>query len=503
MVAAATAALFGLAAVLMVSLNFGCGAAPSQEPSAVEPLVFHCAAGIKPPVEAAARQYEDEYGVPIQLNFGGSGALLSTLTLSTHGDIYLAADASYLEIAAEKGLVQEIIPLARIRPVIAVRKGNKKEIKSLADLLRDDVKLAIANPDAASIGKQVRKILQASGQWADIEQAATGRGVFKPTVTDIANDVKMGAMDAALVWDCTAEQYPELEAVHVPEFDAKVFQITLGILKSCKNPAAALRFARYLAASDRGLLKFAELGYEPVDGDVWDEQPEIVLFSGGVNRLAIQDTIAAFEKREGATVTTNYNGCGILVGMMKGGRRPDAYFACDPSFMIQVQDLFLDATTISETDMVILTRKGNPYEISSLQDLADNDIKLGVANPQQSALGALTERLLQAIDMKLYDGVMKNVRAQTPTADLLVGQVVAGALDAAIVYEANTANVRDKDEVVRIDHAMAKAVQPFAIGKQSQKKYLTARLLAAIRSAEGRKRFTDVGFRLAPQQVKP
>ena len=37
-----------------------------------EPLVVYCAAGLKVPVEAAASEYEREYGVPVQLQFGGS-----------------------------------------------------------------------------------------------------------------------------------------------------------------------------------------------------------------------------------------------------------------------------------------------------------------------------------------------------------------------------------------------------------------------------------------------
>ena len=37
--------------------------------------------------------------------------------------------------------------------------------------------------------------------------------VFKPTVVDAANDVKLGAVDAAIVWDSMAKQYPDLEFV--------------------------------------------------------------------------------------------------------------------------------------------------------------------------------------------------------------------------------------------------------------------------------------------------
>jgi len=36
-------------------------------------------------------------------------------------------------------------------------------------------------------------------------------------------------------------------------------------------------------------------------------------------------------------VTRVYNGCGILVGQMQAGAKPDLYFACDAQFMAMVR----------------------------------------------------------------------------------------------------------------------------------------------------------------------
>ena len=41
-------------------------------------LVVYCAAGLKIPVEAVARDYELAYGVEVQLQFGGSNTLLAS-----------------------------------------------------------------------------------------------------------------------------------------------------------------------------------------------------------------------------------------------------------------------------------------------------------------------------------------------------------------------------------------------------------------------------------------
>mgnify|MGYP000932206051 CR=1 FL=1 len=89
---------------------------------------------------------------------------------------------------------------------------------------------------------------------------------------------------------------------------------------------------------------------------------------------------------------------------------------------------------------------------------------------------------------------MRNVRSQTPTADLLVNQLRTGTLDAVIVYAANLSQVRAHLDAVRIDSPAAHAVQPFAVGRASRHPRLTTRLLEAICSAESRRRYGEAGF---------
>jgi molybdenum ABC transporter molybdate-binding protein len=210
--------------------------------------------------------------------------------------------------------------------------------------------------------------------------------------------------------------------------------------------------------------------------------------------MAVQDTLAAFEKREGVEIITQYNGCGILVGEMKTGKLPDAYLACDNSYMDEVEDLFLDRLNVAETDIVILVPKGNPKNIQSLEDLAKPGIRVAVTNPKYSALGGLTVQMLEKANLR--DAVLKNVTyGDAPTADFLTMRVKTGREDAAIVYRANTVHLGDDVEVVEIDLPFAKAVQPISIEKDSKYKHTLTRLVSAIRSADSKEKYTENGFR--------
>ena len=52
----------------------------SDEPGA-KSLTVYCAAGIQPPVEEAARQFEKELGVKVHLEYASSGVLANKLKL--------------------------------------------------------------------------------------------------------------------------------------------------------------------------------------------------------------------------------------------------------------------------------------------------------------------------------------------------------------------------------------------------------------------------------------
>jgi len=476
-------ALAGLGVALYLMSDSGPAARTSK------PLLVYCAAGIKDPVEAAAREYEQTYGVPVELQFGGSQTLLANIEVSKRGDLYVPADDYYIQLAREKQLVAEALPLASMTPVLAVAQGNPKKITSLADLLTGKHKICQANPDAAAVGKLTRDALQATGQWDALKEKTL---VFKPTVNDVASDVKLGAVDAGIVWNATIKQIAGLEAVPLPQLAGKQAHMSAGVLTSCTQPTAALRFARYLAARDRGLKHMEQFGFTPAEGDVWAEKPDLRLFSGAMLKVAVEDTITAFEQREGVNVTRVYNGCGILVAQMKAGSHPDAYFACEKSFMSQVNDLFVDPVDISSNRLVIVVQKGNPHDVKTMKDLGKPNLRVGVGHEQQCALGAITEQTLK--EGGQLANVSKNIKVRTPTGDMLVNQLRTKSLDAVIAYISNTAGLTDIEAYSIEGIPCAIAVQPMAVGKGSPNQQLARRLMDALRTADSKKQFESYGF---------
>jgi molybdate transport system substrate-binding protein len=223
------------------------------------PLLMYCAVAVKTPVEAIAHDYERTHGVRIELQFGASQTLITNAAVSHKGDLYLPADDSYITVSRQRGLLGDELLLAKQRLALVVKKGNPKNIQTLDDLLRPDVKLAQAAPDAAASGKVTRDVLTKTGQWEPIRQHTA---VFTGTVVEAANDVKLGAADAAFIWDAMATQYPELQVVPLDVLSHAESKLIVAVLKSSEQSAEAMRFAQYMASPETGLAQFKKSGFD-------------------------------------------------------------------------------------------------------------------------------------------------------------------------------------------------------------------------------------------------
>lgn len=486
-----------------------------RSPERVQPLRLYCAAGMRVPVEQVVARYRQEYGVPVEIQYGGSNTLLNQLQVnrSEDADLYLAADDAFTDKAIELGLAAETLPIAYTLPVMAVAPGNPKRVSTVHDLLREDVRVALADPDQTAIGKGVRDRLSRirwgdSSLWEALSERVRAGGVFKPTVNDVANDVKLGAVDAGIVWDSTVsapEYRGSLTGIRVEELAGDPDLLTIAVLRSSRQRTAALRFARYLTARDRGLPTFQEFGMQPVDGDVWSERPELTFFCGAVNKRVVEQIVAEFSRDEGVVVNTIYDGCGILTSRMKAIEQqrhelgfPDLYMACDRYYLEidQVRDWFQEAAYVSEADLVLVVPKGST-RVRTLSDLVQPGVRVALGEPTQCTIGVLTWNLLESAGlaeaMRKKQSASGEVVVGKSSSALLVPDVVTGHVDAVIAYVTDTLTNRERVEVLPLHVENSVAIQPLSIARTSPYKYLARRLFRRI--AESREAFETAGFR--------
>ena len=134
--------------------------------------------------------------------------------------------------------------------------------------------------------------------------------------------------------------------------------------------------------------------------------------------------------------------------------------------------------------------------MTALRDLVQPGIRVAIGQPEQCTIGALTRRMLE--NEGIYQELMTKQRTdgevvvEKISSALLVPDVIAGHVDAALVYITDVLPNADDIDVVRIKTNQNLAVQPFSIARTSDHKYLARRLFR--RMAESADAFESAGF---------
>jgi len=225
-----------------------------------EEIYVFAGAASKPPTEEAAKAFETKTGAKVNLTFGGSGFVLSQMTLAKKGDIYFPGSSDYMEIAKKKGLVfpeteKYVVYLA---PAINVQKGNPKGIRSLKDLLQPGLKVAIANPEGVCVGLYAVEIIERNMK-AD-EKAALKKNLINYTESceKTATAISLKAADAVIGWSVFQHWDPEriqtipLKKEEIP----RIGYIPIAISQFTTNRTLAQKFIDFLLSNEgRAIFK--------------------------------------------------------------------------------------------------------------------------------------------------------------------------------------------------------------------------------------------------------
>ena len=232
---------------LLLPAILGCAGRQAEPPDRTELLLF-CGAGIRPPVEEIAALFEREHGVRVECDFAGSEVLLGRIQLTGRGDLYMPGDIHYIRQADERGLIASQHEACYFVPVILVAKDNPLNIATLDDLVRPGVKLGLGDPAACAIGRKSAKIFADNGIAADaVERNVAFRSA---TVHELGNHLKLGTLDAVIVWDAVAAYFVDVaEVVRIPEDQNVISTVAVGVLKDSPQPDAARRFAEFVAST--------------------------------------------------------------------------------------------------------------------------------------------------------------------------------------------------------------------------------------------------------------
>ena len=221
--------------------------------------MLFCGGGIRPPAEELADRFGRQHDVQVECDFAGSEVLLTRIKLTRSGDVYLPGDAHYVELARDEDLVSACSTICYFVPVILVAKGNPKGIETLADLSRPGIRIGLGDPETCAIGRKAAKIFAKNG--ITIDDLGENLVFRSLTVNELGDKIKIGALDAVIVWDATAAYYMDAaETVRIPVQQNVISTVPAAALTTSDAPELARQLMEYLA-SDEGRAVFEKHHY--------------------------------------------------------------------------------------------------------------------------------------------------------------------------------------------------------------------------------------------------
>ena len=243
--------------------------APQAEP--VEVVVFAAAS-----LEATLTEIADLYKevapeVTLTFSFESSGTLRTQIIEGAVCDLFISAGQSQMndleagqnDTGADFVYADTRIDFVENKVVLAVPDNNPKDIQTFSDLATDKLSLLCIGNDDVPVGSYSLEILDTLG--IDIAQLESdGKVTYASNVTEVANQVKEGAVDCGIIYATDAYTY-ELTVVDQATSDMCSQVIyPAAVMKSSSGEAAeaaAQAFLDYLHTDENAIAVLEGVGF--------------------------------------------------------------------------------------------------------------------------------------------------------------------------------------------------------------------------------------------------
>jgi molybdate transport system substrate-binding protein len=199
----------------------------------------------------------------------------------------------------------------------------------------------------------------------------------------------------------------------------------------------------------------------------------------------------AFEDAHpGSTVELNLAGSSSLREQILAGAPADVFASANESNMTAVveEELADDPQVFALNELQIVVPAGNPAGISSLGDLADDALLLGLCAPEVPC----GDFALQALERA---GVEANPDTEEPDVRALLTKVEEGELDAGIVYRSDVLSAGDGVEGIDIPEEIdVVAEYPIAVLTAAADADLAREFMQFVLTDEGQRILASFGF---------
>jgi molybdate transport system substrate-binding protein len=176
----------------------------------------------------------------VTLNFAGSSTLVTQIRNGAPADVFASADAANMDrLSAAKLLEGAPSIFTKNRPMIVVPRGNPLRIKTLADLGRPEVFVALGAP-GVPVGDYARQILAKAG--VEVKPKT-----LEANVSAIVNKAALREIDAGIVYvtDVAIDDY-RVDGVAIPDDQNVIATYPIAALSNSTSKVTAAGFVAFV-----------------------------------------------------------------------------------------------------------------------------------------------------------------------------------------------------------------------------------------------------------------
>lgn len=227
------------------------------------------------------------------------------------------------------------------------------------------------------------------------------------------------------------------------------------------------------------------------------EEPKTLLAYVGANlKDPVSDLVATYEKKTGVKVELTFNNSGALMNQIDTTKKGDIYMPGGISFVEKAkQKGIIDQVLgpIAYHTPVIITPKGNPGQVSGIEDLAKEGVKLVIPDKDATAIGRTAYKIFNKTGKSAE--IENNIIANLESPAKVLAVITMGQGNAGIVEYSNTFKDKEKIEVIPIDPKVNEVEQiPVASLVYSTNKELAADFMQYMKE-NGPAVFEKYGFK--------
>ena len=250
--------IFGfVSAVLMARSN----ATRAAEP----PVRVFAAISLSESLTEAAKEFEAQTHIPIQLNLGASGQLSAQIEQGAPADVFIPAASRQMEPLVKAGLIrsEDISIIARNRMVLVSPKDADFPVNGFQVLADPRVtRIAIGEPRTVPAGQYALEVLKT----LNLLDSVKDKLVYAANVRQVLDYVERGEVDAGLIYQSDAKTSNQVRIIataaakwHTP------IEYPAAIIKNSDHRPQAEQFIRWLAGPNgrQILLKYGFRETEP------------------------------------------------------------------------------------------------------------------------------------------------------------------------------------------------------------------------------------------------